>query len=98
MKFSQIIEFSTDQIDQFNAELDAWQTRTQGSRIPHRAALARDRDTNGRHLLIVEFASYEQGMENSNRSETAEFAAILARISGGPLTFRNLDVLREEQF
>lgn len=98
MKFTQIIEFSTAQIDQFNAELDAWQARTEGRRIPHRATLARDRDTNGRHLLIVEFASYEQGTENSNRSETAEFAAILARISDSPLTFRNLDVLREEQF
>jgi hypothetical protein len=35
-------------------------------------------------------------MENSSRPETAEFAAFLAGISDGPLTFRNLDVLREE--
>ena len=98
MKFSQIIEFSTDRIDQFNAELDAWQARTEGKRIPHRATLSRDRDTTGRHLLIVEFASYEQGRENSDRPETADFAAFLSRISNSPLTFRNLDVIREEDF
>ena len=35
-------------------------------------------------------------MENSSRPETGEFAAFLVGISEGPLTFRNLDVLREE--
>ena len=49
-----------------------------------------------RYLLMVEFSSYDQGMENSNRPATAEFAAFLAGISDGPPTFRNLDVLREE--
>ncbi len=47
-------------------------------------------------MLIVEFASYEQGMENSGRPETGQFAAFLAGISDCALTFRNLDVLREE--
>jgi hypothetical protein len=36
------------------------------------------------------------GMENSNRPETPEFAANLAKISEGPLAFRNLDVISEE--
>jgi len=45
---------------------------------------------------MVEFASYEQAMENSGRLQTGEFATFLAGISGGKLTFRNLDVLREE--
>jgi len=48
------------------------------------------------HLLLVEFASHEQGMANSGRPETGEFAAFLAGISDSALTFRNLDVLREE--
>ena len=96
MKFAQIIEFSTSRIDDFNANLDAWMTRTEGNRIPHHAVLSRDRDAEDRYLLMVEFASYDQGMENSNRPETAEFAAFLAEICDGPLTFRNLDVLREE--
>ena len=45
---------------------------------------------------MVEFADYDSGRENSNRPETSEFAAGLAEICDGPLTFRSLDVLREE--
>ena len=96
MKFAQVIEFTTDRIDEFNARLDAWMERTEGRRIPHRAVLQGDRDTANRYLLRVEFSSYEKGMENSARPETGEFAAFLAEISDGPLQFRNLDVLREE--
>ena len=65
MKFAQIIEFSTGRIDEFNAGLDDWMARSDGHRIPHRAVLERDRDAADRYLLMVEFASYEQGMENS---------------------------------
>ena len=96
MKFAQIIEFQTSQLDAFNANLDAWMTKTEGHRIPHHAVVRRDRDAEDRYLLLVEFSSYDQAMENSNRPETAEFAALLAGICDGPLSFRNLDVLREE--
>ena len=96
MKFTQIIEFTTGRIDEFNAGLDEWMARSEGHRIPHRAVLRRDRDAPDRYLLMVEFASYEQGMKNSGRPETGQFAAFLAGISDSALTFRNLDVLREE--
>jgi quinol monooxygenase YgiN len=96
MKFTQIIEFSTDNIDEFNAELDAWKARTEGQRISHRATLSRDREAVDRYLLTVEFASHEQGMANSSRPETGEFARFLSNLSKGELSFRNLDVLRAE--
>jgi hypothetical protein len=96
MKFAQIIEFSTRRIDDFQAELDAWMVESAGRRIPHRAVLRRDRDREHVYLLMVEFSSYDTAMENSSRPETAAFAAFLGEISEGPLEFRNLDVLREE--
>jgi hypothetical protein len=96
VKFAQIIEFTTGHIDEFNARLDQWRARSEGHRIPHRAVLRRDRDARDRYLLMVEFASYEQAMENSARPQTGEFAAFLTGISDSALTFRNLDVLREE--
>jgi hypothetical protein len=96
MRFAQMIEFKTSRIDVFNTNLDAWMTKTEGHRIPHRAVLRRDRDAADVYLLTVEFSSYDKGMENSNRPETAEFAAFLAEICDGPLKFRNLDVLRAE--
>ena len=70
MKFSQIIEFETSRVDEFNAHLDAWMAKSEGHRIPHRAVLRKDRDTENLYLLMVEFSSYEVGMENSSRPET----------------------------
>src|SRR4029077_20855088 len=96
MKFAQIIELTTERIDELNRSLYEWMARSDGHRIPHRAVLRRDRDAQDRYLLMVEFASYEQGMENSSRPETGEFATFLAGISDSTLTFRNLDELREE--
>jgi quinol monooxygenase YgiN len=96
MKFAQLIEFRTSQIDAFNANLDAWMAKTDGRRIPHRAVLRRDQESEDLYLLMVEFASYDAGMENSSRPETGEFAAFLASICESPPAFRNLDVLREE--
>ena len=96
MKFAQIIEFTTGRIEEFNTGLDEWMAKSEGHRIPHRAVLSRDRDTEDRYLLTVEFNFHELGMENSGRPETGEFAAFLAGISESALTFRNLDILREE--
>ena len=69
---------------------------SEGHRIPHRAVLRKDRDIENLYLLMVEFSSYDKGMENSRRPETGEFAEFLASLADGPLKFRNLDVLREE--
>jgi quinol monooxygenase YgiN len=95
MKFVQIIEFRTSRIDEFNAALDEWLDKTDRQRrIVTRATQTRDRDNDGIYVHIVEFPSYEEAMENSNRSETGEFAAQLAALCDGPAVFRNLDVLR----
>ena len=96
MKFAQIIEFETSRIDEFNAKFDTWIENSEGHRIPHQAVLRADRDAENVYLLMVEFSSYETAMENSSRPETGEFAAFLATLCDGPLRFRNLDVLREE--
>jgi hypothetical protein len=96
MKFAQIIEFRTDRIDTFNANLDAWKIKTEGRRIPHTAVLRRDRDGENTYVFLVEFASHEAAMENSSRPETGEFVAALIEICDGAPTYRSLDVLREE--
>jgi quinol monooxygenase YgiN len=97
MRFVQLIEFKTGDIDAFNRALDEWIAKTSGIRTSSRAIQGRDRDKEGTYINIVEFPSYEAGMENSNRPETAEFAAQLAKLCDGPPTFRNLDVTREEE-
>jgi quinol monooxygenase YgiN len=97
MRFVQLIEFKTSDIDAFNRSLDEWLAKTSGVRTSTRAIQGRDRDRDGTYVHIVEFPSYETAMENSQRPETAEFSAQLAKLCDGPPTFRNLDVTREEE-
>src|SRR3954462_4365300 len=96
MRFGQIVEFRTGRMDELNAFFDSWITKTQGQRIPHGAVICRDRDAEDVYLLTVEFPSRAVAMENSGRPEVGEFGAFLSSICDGPLTFRNLDVLRSE--
>ena len=96
MKFRQIVEFRTSRIDKFNAYFEKWIAASEGDRIPHRAVLQADRDADDVYLLTVEFSSHEQAKENSVRPRTGEFATFLRSLSDGELTFRNLDVVRED--
>ena len=96
MKFVQLIEFKTGDIEAYNKALDRWLAKTQGIRTSSRALQGRDRDNDRTYFSIVEFPSHEVAMENSSRPETAEFAAQLTEICGGPPRFRNLDVTRED--
>ncbi|GAA4832508.1 hypothetical protein [Kitasatospora terrestris] len=98
MKFVQIIEYRTSRIDEFDALLDAWVEKNEGRRLASRAMQTRDRDKENVYLNIVEFPSYEQAMENSDRPETTEFAAQMAALCDGPPVFRNLDLLDERTF
>ena len=95
MKFAQIIEFKTSRIDEFNAYLDAWMARTEGDRIPHRAVLQgpRRRERLSAHGGV---RVPRAGHGELQPPPTAEFAAFLGEICDGDMTFRNLDVLREE--
>jgi quinol monooxygenase YgiN len=96
MPFIQIIEFQTDDIDAFRAEVDRWEVESVDFRTATRATLTADRDNPGTFLQVVEFPSYDDAMRNSELPETAAFAEKMMAICDGPPTFRNLDVVREE--
>ena len=97
MGFIQIIEYKTTRIEELNAALDGWLEKTKGKRAATRGLQTQDRDAQNTYVQIVEFPSYEEAMANSKLPETSDFAAQLAALCDGPPTFRNLDVLREEQ-
>lgn len=97
MGFIQMIEYKTTRIDELNVALDAWLEQTKGKRAATRGTQTRDRDAENTYVQIVEFGSYEDAMANSNLPETGEFAARLASLCDGPPTFRNLELLREDQ-
>lgn len=95
MSFIQIIDFKTTRLDELNDLMDRWATETQSVRVATRSIQTVDRDNPDTYCLIVEFQSYEEAMANSGRAETGEFAAEMAALCVGPVTFRNLDVTRE---
>lgn len=93
--FVQIIEIKTSRIDEINSLVD--EMRGQGPMPMVRATLTADRDRPGHYLSILEFESYEQAMENSNKPETTEMSQKMAELCDEPPTFRNLDVRRVEE-
>jgi hypothetical protein len=95
--FIQIIEYKTGRIDELNAALEGWLEATKGKRAATRGVQTQDRDAADTYVQIVEFPSYEDAMANSELPETSEFAERLASLCDAPPTFRNLDVVREEQ-
>lgn len=97
MTFIQIIGYKTSRIDELNAALDEWLEKTKGKRAATRGTQTRDRDASNTYVQIVEFPCYEEAMANSNLPETSAFASRLAELCDGPPTFRNLDVLRQEE-
>ena len=94
-KFVQIIEIKTSRIDEIMSLID--EIRADGPMPMARVTGTADRDQPDRYLSILEFDSYEQAMENSNRPETTEMAQRLASLCDEPPTFRNLDVLRVDE-
>jgi quinol monooxygenase YgiN len=92
--FIQIIEFQTSRIDEIQALVDERSPALQPGSTVHQVTVTADRDRPGYYLSIAEFDSYESAMENSNRPETSEFAAQMAKLCDGPPKFYNLDVYR----
>jgi quinol monooxygenase YgiN len=97
VSFIQLIEFQTSRIDEFESLVAEWLNKSEGWRTSTRSVRTRDRDNPNTYMQIVEFPSYEKAQENSNNPATAEFAARLAELCDAPPSFRNLDVLAEEQ-
>jgi hypothetical protein len=90
--FVQIIEFTTSRFDELRALQGELESLREGGTAT-RGTLCADRDRPSTYLNVVEFASYESAMENSNRPETAQFAAKMMELCDGPPVFRNLEVL-----
>lgn len=93
MGFVQLIEFTTDNIDEVRAVGKEWEAATTGKRGARRRILAEDRDRPGTYVMVVEFPSYEEAMANSNLPETQEFSGRMMKAAGGEAQFRNLDTV-----
>ena len=93
--FVQVIEFTSSRMDEIRALNEQWR-ESHPERGPVRITVTADRDRPNTYLSIVEFASYEEAMRNSDDPQTGEWAQKMAALCDGPPTFRNLDVLLSE--
>lgn len=96
MSYFQIIELQTDDPDGLEAVHERWLAATEGQRTVVQEWVCRDLDRPDTYLMIVEFPSTEAAAINNDLPATAEIAASLAALATGPLTFRNLDLIRHD--
>ena len=91
--FVQLIEFSTDRIEEGRAAVEEYREATEGRRTATRGILAQDRDNPGKYVNIVFFPSYEDAMKNSEMPETQKLSMTLMGLGSGEPRFINLDVI-----
>ena len=96
MKFMQVIEYRTSRYDEANKLVDAWLAQTEGKRTVAQGFTGREREDPNRYFDVIVFPSYEEAMRNNDLPETRALAAKLASLCDGEVTFRNLDVVRED--
>lgn len=89
-EFIQIMEFDTDRID----DVEALSRRMQDERglLARVATVGADRDRPNHFYVIIEFASYEEAMRNSNDPVTGRYSQEMTGLLKAPPTFHNLDV------
>jgi hypothetical protein len=91
--FIQVIDYHTSHEDEMRALGDEWERSSAGRQSTNRVIVVRDRDDQTHYQNIVFFDSYESAMENSNLSETNEFAKRMMELVAGETRFLNLDVI-----
>jgi len=94
MSFIQIIEYETDRPEEMWA-LGQARIADMGDPPPgFRLTITQDRDRPARYVTVVEFPSYEEAMENSDRPDTDAFAKQMAALCTDGPYFHNLEVKR----
>jgi quinol monooxygenase YgiN len=96
--FIQTISFSSSRMDELQKVMQEWdeqQTEPAPGFVGTR--VLKDRDTEGRFMVIAEFENYDMAMQNSARPETDAFAKRMAELCDGPPSFGNYDLIREDR-
>ncbi|MET8766025.1 ester cyclase [Streptomyces sp. NPDC004658] len=96
MTFVQLIECRTSRLDEMNRLMDDWVRQTKGKRTATHAVVGTDRSDASHVVEVVEFASYEDAMRNSNLPETDRIFRGLVALCDEMPTFIDLDVVRDE--
>ena len=96
--YVQIIEMQTSRRDELKQLGDDYRAKREADGtgpMPLRSVMTQDRDRPGHYFTVVEFASYEEAMENSSRPDTSDFAKQMLAMCDAPPRFYNLDITDE---
>lgn len=97
MKFTQIIDFETERIDELEALLEERRAALADKDYgPVDRILLRDRDNPNRYLAIVGFASHEDAMRNNDDPDTQKIAQKLSALCTRPPAFTNCDLIARQ--
>lgn len=97
MTFIQTISFSTGRIDEMQKLMERWdQEQSEPAPGLRGTRILKDRDSENAYMVIAEFENYELAMENSNRPETDAFAKEMGKLTDGPMTYGNYDVIADQ--
>ncbi|MEU6777491.1 ester cyclase [Streptomyces sp. NPDC046759] len=97
MTFLQLIECRTSRLDEMNRLMDDWVEQTKGKRTATHALVGKDRSDASHIVEVVEFASYEEAMRNSNLPETDRIFQGMVALCDEMPAFTDLDVVRDER-
>jgi len=95
MRFVQIIEFQTSNLDEMMALDKKWEKATEGKRTATAVTRTQDRDRPDTYVWMIEFPSHEAAMRNNELPETQQISEEMMKVASGPPTFRNLDVMEQ---
>jgi quinol monooxygenase YgiN len=95
MKFVQLIEMHTKNMDELQKLEDEWAAATEGKRTLRQTVVGRDRNDPDRFIVIAFFDDYDSAMVNSNMPETQAFGEKQFALLDSPPTFTDLDVINE---
>jgi hypothetical protein len=93
MKFVQIIDFETDRLEEMQQLIEEAGRSAGRTGGPTRSMLLKDRDRPNRYLALIEFASFEEAMRNSDDPETSRMAERLDALSLDERVFTNCDLV-----
>jgi quinol monooxygenase YgiN len=96
VSFVQVIELETANIEEVERIHREWVEATEGQRTATRAVIGQDRAKPDHYVVIVWFPSYEEAMRNSELQATQSFTAKIADLCNGPMSYIDLDTLRDE--
>jgi quinol monooxygenase YgiN len=95
MGFLQIIDFHTDQFEEFTRLENQWIADSAGARTSTGGRLYADRDNPGHYVALDWFTDYDSAMRNSDLPATSAFAEQAMAISTGEVVFHNLEPVLE---